>query len=56
MKKEFDIPESLIKEMQKYTNIDWNKIITQAIEGCLHDFSILDRLKEFWGVERKNKN
>jgi len=53
MKKEFDIPEALLKDMAKFTKVDWNKIVAQAIEGCIHDFSILDRLKEFWGVERK---
>jgi hypothetical protein len=53
MKLEIDIPENLAAEMKKYKNVNWNEMVNQAIEGFLHDFSILDKLKEFWGLERK---
>jgi hypothetical protein len=52
---EIEIPDDLAKEMKKYDKVKWNDIITQAIKGCLQDFTILDKLKEFWGVERDKK-
>ena len=53
MKIEFEIPNDLKSEMDQYSEIDWNHIVSQAIQGFLHDFSILDKLKDFWGTERK---
>jgi hypothetical protein len=53
MKKEFEISDKLVKEMDKYTDIDWNSMINKAIEGMLYDFSIIEKLKDFWGTARK---
>ena len=53
MKKEFEIPDKLIAEMKKYPKVNWDDMMCQAIDGFLNDFTILDRLKDFWGIERK---
>lgn len=53
MKMEFVLTDEIAAEMKKYPNMNWNNIVNQAIQGCLQDFSILDKLKEFWGIERK---
>ncbi len=53
MKKEFEIPDSLVAEMAKYSDVDWNSMIVKSIEGMLYDFSIIEKLKEFWGTARK---
>lgn len=53
MKKEFEIPDSLVAEMARYHDIDWNAMVVKAIEGMLYDFSIIEKLKEFWGTTRK---
>jgi hypothetical protein len=55
MKMEFEIPENVAKEMKRFPKIDWNNIVSQAINGCINDFTILDKLKEFWGIERKKE-
>ena len=55
MQMQFEIPDELAMEMEKYESVDWNKIIIQAIEGCVYDFTILDKLKDFWGVQRDTK-
>jgi len=53
MKMEFELTEEIAAEMKKYPKMNWNNIVNQAIQGCLQDFSILDKLKEFWGMERQ---
>jgi hypothetical protein len=51
MKVEFEIPDALAIEMQNHTQVNWNQIISQTIEGFMHDLTILDKLKEFWGLK-----
>ena len=51
MQMEFELPDDLVEEMQKYKSMDWSVFVTQAIQGCISDFTILDKLKEFWGIE-----
>lgn len=53
MKKEIEIPDSLVAEMARYPEVDWNAMIVKSIEGMLYDFSIIEKLKEFWGTARK---
>jgi hypothetical protein len=55
MKVEFEIPDELAIELKNQTNVNWNQIISQTIEGFLHDLSILDKLKEFWGLKRSKE-
>ncbi len=50
---EFEIPDDLAEDMDHFKEVNWNNIVIQSIRGCIHDFTILDKLKEFWGVERK---
>ena len=52
MKVEFDIPDALAIEMKNHTSVNWNHIITQTIDGFLHDLTILNKLKDFWGVKQ----
>ena len=55
MKVEFEIPDELAIEMKNFTQINWNQIITQTLDGFLHDLAILDKLKEFWGINQEKK-
>lgn len=55
MKVEFEIPDELAIEMKNFTSINWNQIITQTLDGFLHDLAILDKLKEFWGINQEKK-
>ena len=52
MKVEFDIPDELAIEMKNHTSVNWSNIISQTVEGFLHDLTILDKLKEFWGIQQ----
>ncbi len=52
MKLELDIPENLAKKMESYEDVDWEDMLLKSIEGFIEDFTILEKLKEFWGTTR----
>mgnify|MGYP006308780247 CR=1 FL=1 len=55
MKLEIQVPEELAEKMEKYDDVDWDSMVLKALDGLVHDFTILDKLKDFWGTKRKEK-
>ena len=53
MKIEIDVPEELELDMKKFNDVNWNDVLIQAIRGLVQDFTILDKMKEFWGQKKK---